>query len=186
MASRRSLNQAPRPANIAVGAELTRELHLALVSTRADSYLFDEQIALKNGVERDTLKRWLSLGVAENASEPFASFAKDYSEASIECEEKALEEIRDARQGKGERDWRATAWWLERWRPLRWGARVPDAGPRESIDVQVLVEQNEARQRTLLELLDDPPPELEAALLAKRERILALLSATPELDSGES
>jgi hypothetical protein len=186
MPERRSLNPAPRPERVAVDAELTRDLHLALVATRAESYLFDEQVALKNGVERETLKRWLAMGVAENAREPYVSFARDYSQASIECEETALEEIRDARQGKGERDWKATAWWLERWRPLRWGSKVPAGGPRESIDVQLLVEQNEQRKTTIAELFDEPPPELEAAMLEKRDKILALLGVTPKLGSGES
>lgn len=184
--TRRSLNPAPSPARVAVDAALTRELHLALIETRTESYLFDEQVALKNGVERETLKRWLALGVAEHAQEPYLSFAKDYSEASIACEEKALEEIRDARQGKGERDWKATAWWLERWRPMRWGSKVPDAGPRESIDLQQLVEQNEERKTTLAELFDEPPPELEAAMHAKRDRILALLGVTLPPGSPES
>lgn len=149
--------------------------------------LFDEQVALKCGVERETLKRWLTLGVLPDAKEPYASFAKDYVDARLQVEENALEDIRQGENGKNGADWKARAWFLERFEPGRWGKNVPVSGPRESVNIQTLLEQTEERRATLGELFDEPPPELVAAIKEKRQAILALLSEPedpPELPEG--
>lgn len=166
-----------------VAAELTPERHEALVECRRTTRLFDTQVAQRCGVEGKTLRRWLTMGLAEDAQEPYLSFTREYAEAGIEVEVEALEEIRDGQSGKGPgqgADWKATAWWLERWKPTRWGNRVPESGPRDDIDIQQLVDESERRTRTLLELFDDPPLELEKAMRQKREAILALLAPEPE------
>lgn len=170
-----------------INAELGAELHESLVDLRRSSFLFDEQVGQKCGVERNTLKRWLGMGVTEGAQEPYLSFARDYSEASIEVENKALNAILEAKQGKDNDDWRAIAWWLERWKPTRWGKCVPEAGPREDIDIQHLVQDAVHRTQTLAELFEQPPPELEKAMRQNREAILAVLAqepAEPELPEG--
>jgi hypothetical protein len=171
----------PRRATL-VNPELTPDLHSALVECRRTTRLFDTQVAIKCGVEAKTLKRWLTMGLSEEAVEPFASFTREYADAAIEVEDQALEEIREGKDAKAGGDWKATAWWLERWKPTRWGARVPESGPREDIDIQQLVEDAERRRETLLELFADPPPELEKAMRQNRDAILALLGAdAPEL-----
>lgn len=176
------LNQ-PRSAGLDPAAELSAELHEALVQARRTTRLFDTQVALRCGVEAKTLKRWLAMGVSEWAQEPYLSFAREYSDASIEVEEQALDDIARGDTGKMGGDWKATAWWLERWKPTRWGKNVPESGPREDIDVQQLVEDTERRTQTLTELLSDPPPELEKAMRQNRDAILALLQL-PELPEG--
>jgi hypothetical protein len=186
--ARRSLNPtSPRP----VAVELTLELAEALVAERRKSRLFDEQVGLRYGVEFGTLERWMMLGFAEDAQEPYRTFARAYSDASIELEAEVLEGIGDARTGGGNPDWKADAWWLERWRPGRWGKSVPAAGPREAINVQELLEHREQRTRTIAELFDEPPDELRAAMLEKREEIIAFFDAekeepavTPALPAG--
>lgn len=163
-------------------SELTPELHAALVEARRTSRLFDAQVAQRCGVEQNTLRRWLTMGVSEGAQEPFLTFARDYSEASVEVEEEALQDIARGDNGKMGGDWKAAAWWLERWKPTRWGARVPEAGPKEDIDIQQLAREAAQRVETLGELFSDPPPELEKAIRQNREAILALLQSEPQLE----
>ncbi len=156
-------------------AELTPELHEALVECRRRSRMFDAQVGQRCGVEAGTLRRWLRMGLAEDAQEPYLSFARDYSDASTELENEALEQVCNGLLD----GWKATAWWLERWAPTRWGAQVPVGGPRDAINIQSLVEESERRSPTLDALFSDPPPELENAMRQNREAILAIL-AQPE------
>lgn len=168
---------------MAVGAELSADLHEALIECRRTTWLFDTQVALRCGVEAKTLKRWLTMGLSVGAQEPFLSFTREYAEASIYVEAQCLEAIKEGKEGKDGGSWKAAAWFLERWKPTRWGNRVPEAGPREDIDIQQLVEDSEHRVETLTELLSDPPAELEKAMRANREAILALLALdVPELE----
>ena len=181
---RRSLNPR-RPERVDVNTELTPELHRLLVQTREESMLFDEQVALKCGVERETLRRWLQLGVLENAEPRYAAFTKEWADAKLAVEEQALADVQAGDTGKmGSGDWKSRAWFLERFQPGRWGKNVPAAGPREDINLQTVLESVDQRKLTLLELLDDPPPELESALRAKRERILQILD-TPSESASE-
>jgi hypothetical protein len=168
-----------------VDAELTPELHEALVECRRSTRLFDAQVGQKCGVEAKTLRRWLTMGVTEGAQEPYLSFTREYSDASIQVEEDAIQDIVRGDTGKMGGDWRATAWWLERWKPTRWGRHVPEAGPREDIDVQQLVQEAEHRVATLGELFAEPPPELEKAMRQNRESILALLQQTAGLPEAD-
>lgn len=93
--------------------------------------LFDAQVAAKHGIGKETLFRWLDRGSAEDAEEPFLSFATKYNARCAEVEEAAVASIREAGEDAVDRghaqlrgDWRATAWWLERWRPQRWGPKA--------------------------------------------------------------
>jgi hypothetical protein len=166
-------------------SQLTPELHRQLVGLRRTTRLFDTQIALKCGVADATLRTWVAMGVREGAQEPYLTFSQEYSDASIDVENEALEVVREGKSGKEGGDWKAAAWFLERFRCCRWGNsdRVPQGGPKEALDVQQIIEAGEERKRTLTELFDEPPPELVAAMVASKDRILALLSesAGPEL-----
>lgn len=93
--------------------------------------LFDAQVAEKHGIGKETLFRWLDRGNAEDAEEPFLSFATKYNARCAEVEEAAVASIREAGEDAVDRahaqlrgDWKATAWWLERWRPQRWGPKA--------------------------------------------------------------
>lgn len=150
---------------------LTAELARELVELRRTTRLFDTQIALKCGIADSTLRGWVSMGLAEDAKEPFLSFAKEYSDASIDVEDRALKNIEEHHE-----EWKADAWFLERFRPMRYALeRVPQGGPREALDVQQLIEAGAERKRTLVELLSEPPPELVSALVACKAQVLALL-----------
>lgn len=156
--------------------ELTPELHKQLVSVRSTSKLFDTQVAQRCGIAASTLKWWLTKGLLEDAEEPYASFAKAYSDAAIAQEDKVLDELLEGRDAKMGGDWKAKAWWLERRHPKRWGNRVPETGPTEDIQIQDILLEAAERRRTLSELLDDPPPELVAALQESRDKVLAVLN----------
>ena len=133
--------------------------------------LFDAQVADLNGVGRKTLFDWLSKGPAEGAEEPYKSFATRYVTRCAEIEQQAVILIKAAGEPlelpsgedapKVDRgDWRATAWWLERWRPLRWGTRVRDPGVRDTW--QSLNSVN--REKRAEDLLRNPTPDFLRAV----------------------
>lgn len=155
---------------------LTPELAKQLVSVRSTSKLFDTQVAQRCGISAGTLRWWLTKGLREEAEEPYVSFAKDYSDAAINQEDAEVDNLLLGRDAKNGGDWKASAWWLERRHPKRWGNRVPEAGPSEDVQIQDILLEAAERKRTLAELLDDPPPELLAALKESRAKLEALLA----------
>lgn len=156
--------------------ELTPELSKQLVAMRSSSKLFDTQVAQRCGIAASTLKWWLTKGLLENAEEPYASFAKAYSDAAIAQEDAVLDELLEGKDSRTGGDWKAQAWWLERRHPKRWGNRVPEAGPTEDIQIQDILLEAAQRKLSLAELLDDPPPELVAALKESRAKLEAILA----------
>lgn len=151
------------------------QLHHAC-ELRASSWLFDDQIAHEVGIDGNTLRACLRRGMQPGATEVYAGFAEDYIKASNAAEERALTMVQ-----AGGKDWQRAAWWLERWAPRRWGAKVPEAGPKEKVDVADLIEEIAERQRTLAELLAAPPDELVAAMRANKETVLALVASPDEV-----
>jgi hypothetical protein len=83
-------------------------------------------------VDYDLCRRWMAMGgyplsgketkdaiTPENAEEPYRSFASVMRGAAAEAENRAVQQIVNA----GDRDWRASAFWLERQRPEDWAAQ---------------------------------------------------------------
>jgi len=98
--------------------KLTPEVHEAIVEKmRNGSFL--EQAARSVGVHPVTVWRWLEAGDAEDAQEPYASFAQDFRQAEAEAEERAKEQLREW----GSSEWKATLAFLERRFPDRWGPK---------------------------------------------------------------
>lgn len=166
---------------IDLGADLTPELSEKLVTMRRTTRLMDTQVAVRCGISRQMLDRFMTLGLLPEAQEPYLSFAQEYSDAGVEVENEALEAVKKGDTGKMGGDWRADAWFLERFRPTRWGSKIPEGGAREALDTQTLVDEMVNKLTSLEELLSEPPPELEAAMLAPgvREKLLALLGGEP-------
>lgn len=172
-----------------VGA-LTKPLMDKILGVAAACRIFDAQIAIRCGVDLDTLKLWLTKGLLVDAIEPYRTFAKEYSRIQIEHESAAAEEVYQAglpppmdEPQRG--DWKASAWFLERRYPKRWNpARQPASGPSEAIDIETLLRESAQKGDSLKELFANPPPELEEAMRENAAAILALLAALPEPSKG--
>jgi hypothetical protein len=80
-------------------------------------------------------------------------------------------------------DWKAAAFLLERRFPKRWGERAEESAQRDSLDVQQLLDESASRGQDIDDLVSNPPPELEAALLRHKDRLLALLGV-PQLPTA--
>lgn len=136
--------------------------------------LFDAQIAELNGVGKRTLFDWLTKGAMIDAVEPFKSFTERYVKRCAELEEAAVASIKAAGEPmalpewedgappqKVDRgDWKATAWWLERWRPLRWGTRVTDPGVRDTWQPPQAVNRDKRAE----DVFRNPTPEVLRAV----------------------
>lgn len=150
---------------------LTPELANSIIADISTRKVFDNQIAIANGVSPKTLYTWLKRGLEENAKEPYKTFAERYVKEHIEEEGRALEIIYLA----AKKDWKAAAWYLEKKYPRRYGGAVPAMGPVESIDVQQILEENTNQKQNLIDLLKDPPPQLLAALKEAAPELRELL-----------
>jgi hypothetical protein len=102
----------------------------------------------------------------------------DPSEIEPAEETETLEE-RIERRG----DWRAAAFLLERRFPKRWGEAAADSSQRDSLDLVQILDEAESRGQDLDDLVSNPPPELEAAILRNKDRLLALLGV-PQLPTA--
>ena len=83
-------------------------------------------------VDYDLCRRWMALGGyplsgretkdsvrPEDAQEPYKTFASVMRAAAAEAEDRAVQQVVSA----GNRDWRASAFWLERRNPDEWAAQ---------------------------------------------------------------
>jgi hypothetical protein len=83
-------------------------------------------------VDYDLCRRWMALGgyplsghstkdsvSVEEAEEPYKSFAQVMRTAAAEAEDRAVQQVMSA----GNRDWRASAWWLEKRNPDDWATQ---------------------------------------------------------------
>ena len=83
------------------------------------------------GIDQKTLRRWLHQGQAEDAKEPFISFAMDFLKAEAEVEMRLTRTVVQA----SDRDWHAGAWALERFAGKNWNLKTqiehsgPEGGP---------------------------------------------------------
>lgn len=152
--------------------------------------LFDAQVAELNGIGKRTLFSWLSKGESEDAVEPFRSFTERYRKRCAEIEQDAVVAIKAAAEPlelpEGEPgmpaprvdrgDWRALAWWLERWRPLRWGTRITDPGVRDTWQPPT----GQDRSKRAQDVFRNPTPELLRAVSAAGKM---LVDAPPVIET---
>jgi hypothetical protein len=180
--------------------KLTPELQASIVAD-LNTGLFASQVALKNGVHPETIQIWVSKGLESDAAEPYASFAEAYIKADIHVEQQCLAVIRSGAENKKFRktkkviqaakdspettietqylrgDWRAAAWYAEKRWPRRYGTLAQQLPGKDDLDMPQIIEAAQSRGQTLVELLSDPPPELEQAIILCKDQILALLNS---------
>jgi transposase-like protein len=182
--------------------KLTPAMQEAIIADVATG-LFAAQIAVKNGIHPDSLYDWIRKGLQPDAKEPWASFAMAYVAADTAIEQQCLAVIRsgavDKKYRKTKRvvraakdstdpevttetewkcgDWRAMAWFAERKWPTRYGTVAPNYVAKNELPLQQLLADAEGRGQSLAELLQNPPAELEEAILQSREALLAILLA---------
>lgn len=143
---------------------LTPEVQLAVCEKIAEGNYLETAASLA-GVPPRTLRRWLQRGhdaVKRKVRNPFRRFLEAVEQAQAEGEAEHVGAIRAARS----EHWQASAWWLERTRPERFGRRD-----------KVLVENSvrEELEQALTRLEQRLPPE-------EYDRVLAALAAG---DDGE-
>jgi hypothetical protein len=76
-------------------SKLTPELAASIIAG-VKSGLFDQQNAIRHGVDVTTLKSWVERGLDEEAVEPFRSFAEGYLKEAIALEEHLLATVMEA------------------------------------------------------------------------------------------
>ncbi len=191
--------------------KLTPLMHATLVAEAASGLLYDAQIAVECGITPGTLERWLLSGLAEDAREPYKSFAEDWTRAQNKVEKGAVKAVLDGTNDKGvgaanaggtysdgdddppwqielsRGDWKAAAWYLERRYPRRYAlSKYADRKRYDSFDVSDLLLKGEERKTALVELFrGEIPPELAAAMREARIEIQAVLATSLELPEGE-
>jgi hypothetical protein len=102
------------------------------------------------GVDASTVRRWIAKGEADDAEEPYRSFCAAIKQARAEAEIRAVALIQKAAQ---DGTWQASAWYLERSHPDRWGRKRLEITGADSqpVRVEVDVESLDAKLKALLD-----------------------------------
>lgn len=109
---------------------LTPAVHAAIVeSIRGGNYI--DMSAAAAGICRKTFYNWMHLGEADDATEPYLSFASDVRKAEAESEADAVKVLHAAKY----EDWKASEVFLKRRFPKRWGDKV-----ESNVDATIKVE----------------------------------------------
>lgn len=126
-----------------------------------------ETAALAHGIGIQDLEAWLQTAREPDAPFLYVDFAKRLAAAWNTSEMEMVEEIREAVDGQGNRDWRALAWLLERRDPKRWGLQI-QVNVREQLQAALTKLERalppEVYEFVLAVLSDEDSPQLPAAL----------------------
>jgi transposase len=109
-----------------------------------------ETAASYAGVDASTVRRWMAKGEAEDSEEPYRSFCAAVKQARAEAEIRAVALIQKAAQ---DGTWQASAWYLERSHPDRWGRKRLEITGADSqpVRVEVDVDSLDAKLKALLD-----------------------------------
>lgn len=99
--------------------KLTRDVGSRIVSHIATG-AYKKHAAEACGITEQTLHRWIALGLADDAKEPYKTFAINVRKAEGQDVVDTLKRLSES----GKTDWRADAWKLERKLPKQFGARL--------------------------------------------------------------
>lgn len=164
---------------------------------------FVATIANQFDLHPNTIRHWVEVGLQGSATPEQAEFTRAFREADAawESEQRALidaaarpctiettksvstvdPEGNVTTQSTIERkkqlgDARAAMWLLGKKYPKRYGDKTAaELGTNEGLDLPSLQESAESRTEDIDDLLSDPPPELEQAILRNKDRLLKLL-----------
>lgn len=81
-----------------------------------------EQAASRNGVSASTFFRWMQMGKNTDSQEVYKELVSNVDEASNFSEAEALQLVRSS--AIVNRNWKASAWFLERRFPHKYGKRL--------------------------------------------------------------
>jgi hypothetical protein len=102
------------------------------------------------GVDASTVRRWMAKGEGEDAEEPYRAFCAAIKQARAQAEIRAVALIQKAAQ---DGTWQASAWYLERSHPDRWGRKRLEITGADSqpVRVEVDVDSLESKLKALLD-----------------------------------
>jgi transposase len=103
------------------------------------------------GISHDAYYDWLAKGDEPDADPLFKRFSDEVKKARAEAEVANVQIIRRAGEAG---TWQASAWWLERSFPARWGRKTEITGPNQG-PIQVEVTRDELKERILTLLESD-------------------------------
>lgn len=103
--------------------KINPELVSAICEDIAKGFSY-EKAALNNGISASTFFRWLKLGKTTDSDPIYQHFAKEVKAASEFSEDEALQIVRSA--ATIGRNWKASAWFLEKRFPDKYGKRLKD------------------------------------------------------------
>ncbi len=92
--------------------------------------LFRKDACLLSGISRETFYQWIKEG-KQDAKEGKESLERELYEGLEVAEAKAVQVHVNNIKTAGARDWKASAWWLERTRHNDYGKRPPTPAPPE-------------------------------------------------------
>lgn len=130
-------------------SKLTEEVQNRILrAVQAGNWL--ETASAYAGVDASTVRRWIAKGEADDAEEPYRSFCAAIKQARAEAEIRAVALIQKAAQ---DGTWQASAWYLERSHPDRWGRKRLEITGADSqpVRVEVDVESLDAKLKALLD-----------------------------------
>ena len=108
--------------------KITYDLIEAICENVALGFSYD-QAALNNGISASKFFRWMVKGKEPAAEKIYVDFVKAIEEASDFSEAEALQLVRSA--AKVDRNWKASAWFLERRFPEKYGKRPVHSSNQE-------------------------------------------------------
>jgi hypothetical protein len=129
--------------------KLTPEVQQKIISAlQSGNWL--ETAAAFAGVDASTVRRWMAKGDGDDAEEPYRSFCAAVKEARAAAEIRAVALIQKAAQ---DGTWQASAWYLERSHPDRWGRKRLEitGADNQPVRVEVDIDSLDAKLKSLLD-----------------------------------
>ena len=122
--------------------KLTEEVLIRLIEAiRAGNYIYTA--CAYAGIHKDTYYEWLEKAKHPDASPLLNRLSDEVEKARAEAE---MRNVLNIQRAAGGGTWQASAWWLERSFPDRWGRKTEILGPNQG-PLQVEVTRDELTER---------------------------------------